>query len=842
MNFLFTLALRYLLGRRQRTLLTTLAVTIGVMLIYGLNGMIPTLMGTLRQNLMVTANQSDFEITSQARGVFDAQAAEAASGVEGVASARGVLARPLVLSGDLALPVQAGKAIDAVIVTGLEAADLDGLMMTAGQGLPASDREGVVITERLAQATGLGPGDRLRLPTSAGVRTYQVVGVAAEAPALRAEPIYMPLAQAQALFDLPGQINSIEVILKPGTNREAAVQAVLARLGSGFKTGENDAGSELITAIDAGQFVFNLFGALALVMGGFIIFNTFRTIVVERRRDIGMLRAIGATRGMVLRLVLLESLLQGLAGTALGLLGGYAMINGLVRLMTPVMRELMRMEISAPGFDWQSALVASGMGLGVTLLSGLFPALAASRLSPLEAMRPAAAEAGWRVMTGRLALAGLLSAGAVAGLVSGRFWLGAAGLLLFVAALMVAAPALVYPISRVFGRLVDLAFAREAGMAKGNLARQPVRSAVTVNAVMIGLAVLLGMASVGSSVQEGIDRFLEHSYTSDYILMPQSYVLGAGNIGAGPDFLEQVRRIPGVADATSLRLSTARSGTADLQVVGIDPAEFPRISSLDFSKGDPAQAYAALAGGREMIINSILAGQAQYRVGQAVTLQTAVGPQDYRVAAVGNDILNAKLATAYLSQANLARDFHETTDVMILVNRAPDAEDGAVRQRLVDAARAYPAFAVVDARVWRSKLAGQIYQALNIFYVLLLALATPSLLALMNTLGINVLERAREFGMLRAVGATRRQVRRLILAESLLLSAAGSAFGILAGLWLGYVLVLTMQANGFHFAYYFPLGGLLMTLAFGLLLGVTAALLPARSAARMDVVDALRYE
>jgi len=842
MNFLFTLALRYLQGRRQRTLLTTLAVTIGVMLIFGLNGMIPALMGTLRQNLMVTANQADLEITSQARGVFGAQVVEGARTMQGVASARGVLARPLVLAGDLGLPVRAGKAIDGVIVTGLESTGLDGLLMTAGRNLLASDREAVVITERLAQATGLGPGDTLRLPTVTGVRAYQVVGVAAEAPALRAEPVYMPLAQVQALFNLPGQINSIDVILKPGANPEKTAQAVLARLGSGFKIGENDAGSELITAIDAGRFVFNLFGALALVMGGFIIFNTFRTIVVERRRDIGMLRAIGATRGMVLRLVLLESLLQGLAGTALGLLGGFALINGLLRLVAPMVRELMRMEISAPGFDLQSALVASGMGLGVTLLSGMFPALAASRLSPLEAMRPAAAEAGWKVMTGRLALAGLLATGAVAGLLSGRFWLGAAGLMLFVVALMVSAPVLVYPITRVFGRLLDVMFAREAGMAKGNLARQPVRSAVTVNAVMIGLAVLLGMASVGSSVQEGINGFLEHSFTSDYLLMPQSYVLGGGNIGAGPDFLEQIRHIPGVADATALRLSTARSGTADLQVVGIDPVAFERISGLDFGQGNPAQAYAALAGGRAMIINSILAGQAQYRVGQAVTLQTAEGPQTYQVAAVANDILNAKLATAYLSQANLARDFHETTDVLIMVNRTPDADEGAVSQRLNSAAQAYPAFALVDAQVWRSRLAGQIYQTMNIFYVLLLALAAPSLLALMNTLGINVLERAREFGMLRAVGATRRQVRRLILAESLLLSAAGSAFGILAGLWLGYVLVLTMQANGFHFPYYFPLGGLLMTLAFGMLLGVVAALLPARSAARMDVVEALRYE
>ncbi len=845
MNFQFTLALRYLMGRKQRTLLTTLAVMIGVMLIFGLNGVIPALMGMLRQNLMASANHADLTITSEARGVFDARRAAQVREVDGVASAAGALVRSLVLSGELSLVGRDGVKIDTVIVTGVDVgAGGQALPLAAGGGrnLQPGDGDVLVIPAILAEKTGLVPGSLLNLPTADGVRAFQVVGVAADRPTLRAEPVYMPLAAAQALFNLRGQINTIDVVLEDGVDRQAATAAVLARLGAGFKVGENEAGSELITAIEAGRFIFNVFGALALVMGGFIIFNTFRTIVVERRRDIGMLRAIGATRGMVLSLVLTESLIQGLTGTLLGLLGGYGLIRLLLWFIRPTVQTLMRMDIGVPDFSAQTILSAVGMGLGVTLLSGLSPALAASRLSPLEAMRPAAAEQGWRLMTRRLGMAGLLAACAVVGLASGNPTLGGLGMLVFVGALITAAPALVYPISRVFGRLLELVFVREGSMAEGNLARQPVRAAVTVSAVMIGLAVFLGMAGTVSSLRNGIDSILEHSFNSDYLLMPQSLVLGGGNIGAGPELIQQVRQIGGVDGATSLRLSTARLETADIQVIGIDPPEFARISGLDISQGDAGAAYAGLAGGREMIINSILAGQSRLTPGDTTILETAEGPQAYRVAAVGNDLINAKLATAYISQANLQADFHETTDLLIMVKGAVGADRQAVMAALDEAASAYPAFAVFDTRVWRAEFTNDVYHALNMFLVLLVALAVPSLLALMNTLGINVLERTREIGTLRAVGATRRQVRRLILAESLLLAATGSAFGILAGLWLGYLLVLTMQVNGFDVVYFFPLSGLLVTVAVGLLLGVAAAWLPARSAARMDVVEALRYE
>jgi putative ABC transport system permease protein len=324
--------------------------------------------------------------------------------------------------------------------------------------------------------------------------------------------------------------------------------------------------------------------------------------------------------------------------------------------------------------------------------------------------------------------------------------------------------------------------------------------------------------------------------------MPQSIILGGGNIGAKSDFIEHIRQIPGVDAATSLRVSTARSESTDIQVIGIDPQAFEQISGLDFSRGDPGQAYSQLAGGRWLITNSILAGQLQVKPGDEVELQTADGPKTYRVAAIANDIITAKLATAYLSQENLAGDFHENTDLLIMVKRKPGADGAALMKSLESAAAAYPAFVLYDTRQWRAGFTSEITRAMDGFTLLLLLLAIPSLLALMNTLGINVLERTREIGMLRAVGATRKQVRRLILAESLLLAAIGSAFGIVIGLWFGQVLVLTLQANGFQLTYFFPLGGLLMTAAGGLLLGAVAAWLPARAAAHLDVVEALRYE
>jgi putative ABC transport system permease protein len=279
-----------------------------------------------------------------------------------------------------------------------------------------------------------------------------------------------------------------------------------------------------------------------------------------------------------------------------------------------------------------------------------------------------------------------------------------------------------------------------------------------------------------------------------------------------------------------------------VQLVGIDPATYPQVSGLEFTSGNEAAAYAELAAGRALISNGIFAAQNNVKVGDTLTLKTPEGDRQYRVVGIGLDYLNAKLATSYISQANLAADFHQTADLLLMANKKPEADVNAVRVALENVLKEYPAFTLISGAEWRESQYQTFFSAMWLFYVMMFVLSIPSLLAMINTLAINVMERTREIGVIRAVGATRGQVQRIVLAESLLLAATGIAFGILAGLWLGYVMVGAMNVSGFKLPYYFPYNGILAAIAVGLIFGVAAAVLPARQAARLEIVTALHYE
>jgi putative ABC transport system permease protein len=264
------------------------------------------------------------------------------------------------------------------------------------------------------------------------------------------------------------------------------------------------------------------------------------------------------------------------------------------------------------------------------------------------------------------------------------------------------------------------------------------------------------------------------------------------------------------------------------------------VVGLNFTQGDKA-AYSELAEGRALIANGILAAQFGFKVGDTVRLSTPSGQQEYRVAAISGDFFNAKIMTAYTSQANLKSDWRKTEDIFIQLNLAPGADEAAVEPRLKAIADDYPQFKLVSGKAYYEQTKQLMDVGFSMYYVLFGVLALPSLIALLNTLAIGVIERTREIGMLRAIGATRPQVRRMVIAEALLLAAIGTAFGLLAGLYLSYVMVLGMSVV-FPIAYSLPFSGIIAATAIGLIFGVIAALVPARQAAGMEIVRALRYE
>ncbi len=837
MNIQLTLAARYLIGRKLRTFLTTLAVVFGVMIIFGLNGLLPAFAEALQFNLLAAAGQVDLSVTGVTGGVFDAGAVETVRGVNGIARVAGSLRQTV------GLP--AGSAANAVAVTGVDpetAENVRSYSLDAGRFLERDDVNAIVIGEKLARQAGLQVGDTFTLPAATGSATFEIVGIAAARLEPGVDEVYVPLSTAQSMFNQPGRINTIEALYAPTVDRESVAADVQSALGDRFDVGGLGAGSAFAANMALGQVALNVFGVLVLAMGGFVILNTFRTVVVERRRDIGMLRAVGASRRTIIGVFLAESLLQGLVGTAAGLALGWLMAVGLTTLLGPLYEQFLNAGLGRPVFSAPVIVFTVAMGVGITVLSALLPAMSASRVTPLEALRPSVAGVGQRVMGRGVKIGVALIGLAAVSLVSGQARLAASGAMLALIGLAMVAPALVRPIAATFGRALAVAFAREGHIAQGNLNRQPGRAAITASAVMIGMALIIAVAGMMSSVERAFLGYLDKSLGADFLLMPPALVLGGGNVGAAPQLAQTLRDLPGVEGVTSLRVANSQVNGMTAQMVGIDPATYPAVVGLQFTAGDEAQAYAELGAGRAVIVNGILASRGGVTVGDTLTLKTPAGDRAYRVVGIGLDYLNSKAATGYIAQSNLAADFHEVNDLFIMANKTPDADAPAVRAAIERAVKDYPTFTVLAFGEWRESQLQMFQQVTAGLYVLMIALALPSLIALVNTLAINVIERTREIGMLRAVGGTRRQIRRMIFAESLLLAALGTALGILSGLWLGYALIGALSVNGFALTYYFPLASVLITAAVGMLFGVLASVLPARQAAKMDIVTALHYE
>jgi len=395
MNIQLTLAARYLRGRKLRTALTTLAIFFGVLVLFGMNTLLPAFTRAFQGNILAAAGQVDATVTLKTGDAFDAAVADRVAGVEGVRAVSRLLDRTInlpvdYLDNDPALPDPA-TALSLVGLDVAQATALHAYQVSDGRFLEAGDTDATVISRSLAELLGLGVGDGLTLPTPTGEQTLTIVGLLPPRTQLGDEEVLVTLPQAQAMLAMPGLINAVETNFEPVNEAErAAVEdAILAELGDTFQLGALSSNIELLANLTVAQGIFTLLGVLALLMGGFIIFNTFRTVVTERRRDIGMLRTLGASRRTILGTFLAEGLIQGVVGTALGLLGGYGLGWLGVTALAPLMSRMIHLDIGAPVVSPALVIGSVIVGVGVRLVSGMSSSWpmrnTLSRLMPLAA-------------------------------------------------------------------------------------------------------------------------------------------------------------------------------------------------------------------------------------------------------------------------------------------------------------------------------------------------------------------------------------------------------------------------------------------------------------------------
>ncbi|WP_194836253.1 ABC transporter permease [Nocardia sp. XZ_19_369] len=590
-----------------------------------------------------------------------------------------------------------------------------------------------------------------------------------------------------------------------------------------------DLKKEVSNALNFINYFLLAFGAIALIVGTFIIYNTFSMIVAQRLRELALLRAVGASRQQVGRSVVAEAFVIGLVGSALGLAGGVGLAFGLSAVLNAFDLGLPTGSMAVLP---RTIVVGLLVGLAVTVLSAYAPARRAAKIPPVEAMREEFASAGdsLRVRTlvgvvlavagGVLVYVGAQSTGGNAALTVG---IGALALIL---AVLLAAPALSRPVVAGLGVLIG-PFGPIGRMARNNAARNPRRTAATAFALTLGLMLVTAIGMLGASAKASVGVLVDKGVRSEYVLAGQQFV------GVPFGAADAVRKsVPGVADVVGIRGVGFKIG--DDQVGGASPdGQLDRALNYEILRGS------ATLGDRDILVSEDEADKRGWRVGQQVS-PTSFDGKKVPLTVTGiyrkTPLLGALVVSPVVYKEVVPVNFQ--SNFVVLVTAQPGTDLTELRADLEKAVEPFPVVQVQNREEFKGAQGQQINTLLAILYGLLALAVVIAILGIVNTLALSVVERRREIGMLRAVGMQRAQVRRTIYLESMLIAVFGAIVGMLLGLGLGVGFLRTLRDLGLD-QIAIPWSQLVLVLVSSAVVGVLAALWPAVRAARTPPLAAI---
>jgi putative ABC transport system permease protein len=632
---------------------------------------------------------------------------------------------------------------------------------------------------------------------------------------------------------------------------EALRKRIASTLGPGFEVKTPKGfGADLQQQLQGLNIVLYFFSGIALFVGGFLILNSFNMTVLQRMREIGMLRTLGATRRMVVRTVLWEALAIGAVGTLLGLALGLGLSLGLISLMKGLGLPIGQVYVTPV-----PAVVAVLVGLLATTLGALWPARRAGRIAPVRAALGGTQVS--RKLPLRRALIGL--ALFLPGLIfGGKLWFGnqsssglsgvvaIAGTMLMFVGMSMAAGVIISPLVRGLAIPLRRVFRTGGRLASDAVESNPRRTASTAMMLTIGLCVIVVNSAMSASflgsITDQIDRAYARDFTVQYVGLPIEQ--GGGPIG--PEVRSAIAAMPGAGVVTPVRAVLYKfpkaGGTQPGLAMGVDPAQFGEVDRTPVTGASRSAALAGIARGG-VIINRGYSVSAGLHVGDRVPLRGAAGVRAAPVVGILKTTTTFSGEMMQMSLATMRSVYGVHTDNQLLVKARPGAS-AALLGRRIDAYlnRAHPNLESLSTADVKSQIKRQINQQFNLFNAIIAIAVIVSLLGVINTLAMSVLERTREIGVLRALGASRWLVRATMLDESLLITIAGAIAGIVVGLLIAFVWVSDLDSVIPGIAFHFPLGSTAAVAVAAIALGVLAAVLPARRAARLKPVEALSYE
>ncbi|TCO44365.1 putative ABC transport system permease protein [Kribbella antiqua] len=844
---MFTATLRGMLAHKVRLVLTVASIALGVAFLAGTLVLTDTMRLAFDQLFGKVSAGTDAVVRaeaaySQSEGISTSRAPIPAGVLTQVRKADGVRTAEGSVSGYALLTDNAGRAVLT-----------SGGAPTMGYSLPAdpalrgdvklltgaapSGAHQVAIDATSAEEHHIALGSTIKVLFNGPTQIFTVVGTVGfggEKNLGGTTGAYFDSATAQQVLGAPGVFDSISVSAEPGVAPAELAQRINAVLPDGAEavTGATVVKESADAVNEDLKFVtvlFMIFAGIALFVGSFIIWNTFTMTITQRSREIALLRAIGATRRQVNRSLIVEALLLGLLASGVGLGLGLLVAKGLNLLMDAVGFSLPSTSMQV---EPRTIVVSLLVGTLVTVVAALVPAYRATKVLPVEALRDAVPGAG-NPTKKRIIAGAVVTSFGLAGLFSTLYAdlsmkLFGPSLLAIIVGVLMLLPAAARPLASLIG--IPLRLRGMPGeLARQNAMRNPRRTSSTAAALMVGLTLVVSMGVFASSLKASFGDVIGDSINADLFVTTSS----AQAPGFSPEVIKVVKGVSGVSSVTASGWGEARFDGADSSYSAVDPATAADGLNLGVSAGS-----VAALGTSGVVVAQSAATSHGWKLGDVIQSEfAATGKHDLRIVGIyngkgwiGDDfIISIAAQTAAAGQQLTSSG---------LVRLAPGADRSTVQQAITAALADHPDAKVLDRKGFEKEASGFIDKLLTFVTVMLLLAVLIALLGIVNTLVLSVFERTRELGLLRAVGMTRNQVRAMVRWEAVVISLIGALAGAALGIGLGLALSQALADEGIK-AISIPGVQVTLYVVLAAVAGVLAAIGPARSAAKVDVLKAV---
>lgn len=846
MHGLGALAWRSIAARKLRSALTVAGIALGVGVLFAALATNAGIDSSITRTVSDLVGRADLRIAGFRESGLSPASVDAIRGTPGVAVAAPAIERrtylgpsPTSLGGPLPPPVT---------VLGIDPQadpEVHDISVVEGSPLARPSEPSALITERLARDDGIRLGDEITLNGVASASLddlrFRVIGiVSGEGPLIGAfgRVVIVPIDRAARVFGLTG-VTRVDVRVAGGTPPEAVIAALESRLTTEpyVLSRPSDLAAALRASTTDFQSTTALIAAIALFGGAFLIFNTLSMSVAERIREIGLLRAAGTTRRQVVGFVLVQALALGVFGSIAGVALGIALAFG----MTGYVREIFSIRLDAPAVPPVGIALAVVVGVLVTLAAALEPAVRAGRISPIEALRARLEPAGGQgarlrwlaVVFAAVAVVGVLVRPLGSGDAEAVRALSVYGLLLLVT---LASPFLLGPLGRIAGVPFALILRAEERLARSSLARDRSRAALTVGALTVGLAMIVALGWMAQVARRAGTEWIDSVVPGDELITSIRPVALDEGIG------EQFAAVPGVARVTPIATFDAAYRGIRLDAAAVVGADVLADGRLSFVAGDRDSALRGLDAGGTVLLPQAQATRLGLAVGDTMTFALGGGRTAHlRVTGIVERTLPGHSAESILVGWSDATNLFGVLGADVFAVRFAPGRFDAARPALEQLARSLALEPNTLDRVQ-----GAISDALGRVFGLFDALAAVAVvvagLGIVNTLSMDVLERIREIGVLRAVGMTRRQVRRMVVVQAGILGIVGAILGIVAGLATGAVMVVLAAGGRPALILDVPWPTLGFAALFGIVIAMLASYYPARLASGLSIVRAFQAE